>query len=112
MNRTLVDYYRCPEEFVCCALDGEPSLDSGYFRFGSEAICHSKIARGRVHSSVTEDLHDALTDSEAKAGRVSLTFDPCEAVDRLRFERYGGDSRNAALAALVNKLYYLVRPLL
>jgi hypothetical protein len=112
MNRTLVDYYRCPEEFVCCALDGEPSRDSGYFRFGSEAICHSKIARGTVHRSVTEDLHDALTDSEVKPGRVSLTFDPCEAVDRLRFERYCAESRNGLLAALANQLYYLVRPLL
>jgi hypothetical protein len=112
MNRTLVDYYRCPEEFVCCALDGEPSLDLGYFRFGSEAICHSKIARGSVHRSVTEDLHDALKDSEVEPGRVSLTFDPCEAVDRLRFERYGNDSRKGPLVTLASQLYYLVRPLL
>jgi len=112
MNRTFVDYYRCPEEFVCCALDCEPSLDSGYFKFGSEAICHGKTSRGRVHRTVTEDLHDALTDSEVKPGRISLTFDPCEVVDCLRFERYVGESRNGLLVGLANQLYYLVRPLL
>lgn len=65
MNRTLVDYYRCPEEFACCALDGERS-----------------------------------------------TFDPSEAIDRLRFERYVSDSRSGPLATLENQLYYLARPLL
>ena len=35
IERALVDYYRCPEEFVKMSLAGELSADSGFFRFGS-----------------------------------------------------------------------------
>lgn len=114
MNRTLIDYYRCPEEFARCFLDGEASRDLGHFRFGPEAICYGSISKGTVRRSADGELHDALKDAVAECGSLWVSFDPDQVVDNLRFERYcAGSQRHSFLSgALANKLYYLARPFL
>src|SRR6266853_1368166 len=114
MNRTFVDYYRCPEEFAGCFLDGEQSGPLGHFRFGADAICYGSISKGKVHPSPDGKLHDALQDAVVKRGTVGLSFDPDQVVNNLRFQRYcGGSPRPSLLSGgLANKLYYLVRPIL
>lgn len=114
MNRTLVDYYRCPEEFAGCFLRGETSSGPGYFMFGPKAICYGSITKGEVRPNANEELHDALNDAVVQPGAVWLSFDPEQAVEALRLERYCGSSPNQTLlaGALANKLYYLARPLL
>src|SRR5258707_9392008 len=114
MNRTFVDYYRCPEEFAGCFLDGEQSGPLGHFRFGADAICYGSISKGKVHPSPDGKLHDALQDAVVKRGTVGLSFDPDQVVNNLRFERYcGGLPKPSLLSGGVgNKLYYPLRPLL
>jgi hypothetical protein len=114
MNRTFVDYYRCPEEFAGCFLDGEPSGHLGHFRFGPDAICYGSISKGAVHPSPDGELHDALKDAVVERGGVGLSFDPDQVVNNLRFERYCGSSGRHSLLSggLANKLYYLARPIL
>jgi hypothetical protein len=114
MNQTFVDYYRCPEEFARCFLDGEPSEHVGHFRFGPETICYGSISKGAVQESPDGELHDALNDAAAERGSVRLSFDPGQIVNNLRFERYyGGSGRRSFLSGgLANKLYYLARPVL
>jgi hypothetical protein len=114
MNQTFVDYYRCPEEFARCFLDGGPSRNVGHFRFGPEAICYGSISKGTVRDNPEGELHDALNDAVAKRGAVRLSFDPGQIVNNLRFERYyGGSQRRSFLSGgLANKLYYLARPIL
>jgi len=114
VNRTFVDYYRCPEEFAGCFLDGEPSRHLGHFRFGPGAICYGSISKGAVHRSPDGELHDALNDVVVKPGEVHLSFDSNQVVNNLRFERYWGNSRRRSLLSggFVNKLYYLARPFL
>lgn len=112
MSRTLVDYYRCPEEFVRFFLYGERSPDFGYFRFGPEAICHGSITRGKVRPDPSEELHDALNDTVVQPGTLHLSFDPDQVVEDLRFERYCAFSSSHKLlaGALATKLYYFARP--
>jgi hypothetical protein len=114
MNRTLIGYYRCPEELARCYLLDKPLPHSGYFRFGTEAICYGSIARGEVRPSASEDLYDALNDAAVRPGAVHLSFDPDQAVEDLRFERYCAASGDHKLLAggLATKLYYLARPVL
>lgn len=114
MNRTLVDYYRCPEEFAPCSLSGEPSPRLGYFRFGPEAICYGSITGGEIRRSASEELHDVLNDAVVQPGTVCLPFDPDAAIEDLRLERYCSNSQHHTLLAgvLATKLYYLARPLL
>jgi len=114
MNQTFLDYYRCPEEFARCSLDGQPSQDSGHFRFGPESICYGSISKGSVHQSPVGELHDTLNDAVADRGVVRLPFDPDQIVNNLRFERYYGTSRRSPLLSgrLASSLYYLARPIL
>jgi len=114
MNRTFVDYYRCPEQFASCFLDGEPSRHLGHFRFGPEAICYGSISKGEVHNNPEGELHDALNDAAVEDGAVRLSFDPDQVVNNLRFECYCGSSRRHSFLSggLANKLYYLARPIL
>jgi len=114
MNRTFLDYYRCPEELGDCFLDGQPSRHLGYFRFGPEAICYGSVSKGTVHCSADGQLHDALNDVVVERGAPLLSFDPDQVVDNLRFERYCLTSRRRSFlsGALANNLYYLARPFL
>jgi hypothetical protein len=114
MNRTFVDYYRCPEEFAGCFLNGEPSRHLGHFRFGPDAICFGSTSKGAVHPSPDGRLHDTLNDAVVERGAVGLSFDPDQVVNNLRLERYCGSSgRHSFLSGgLANKLYYFARPIL
>jgi hypothetical protein len=114
MNRTFVDYYRCPEEFARCFLEGKPSQDLGHFRFGPETICYGSISKGAVHHRPDGQLHDALNDAVAEHGTVHLSFDFDQTINNLRFERYYASSRRRSFLAgrLANSLYYLARPIL
>lgn len=114
MNRTFIDYYRCPEEFAQCLSEGEPSRALGYFRFGHEAICYGSINNGKVQKNAEEELHDALDDVVVQPGALSLSFDPDQVVDNLRLERYcNGSGKHSFLSGeLATKLYYCARPFL
>jgi hypothetical protein len=114
MNGTFVEYYRCPEEFAGCFLNGGPSGHLGHFRFGPDAICYGSINKGAVHASPEGKLHDALSDAVVERGRVRLSFDSDQVVNNLRFERYCSSSakRSFLSGGLANKLYYFARPVL
>ena len=114
MNRTFLDYYRCPEEFAHCLLDGEPSQEVGHFRFGPETICYGSISKGAVNHSTDGELHDALHDAVADRGTVRLSFDLDQVVNNLRLERYYSNSRRRSVfsSGLATSLYYMARPLL
>lgn len=114
MNQSFVDYYRCPENFAHCFLDGKLAKDSGHFRFGPETICYGSISKGAVHHSPEGDLHDTLNDAVTEGGVVRLPFDPDQIVNNLRFERYYSGSRKRSFLSggLANSLYYLARPIL
>jgi hypothetical protein len=114
MNQSFVDYYRCPENFADCFLDGKPAQDSGHFRFGPETICYGSISKGAVHHSPEANLHDTLNDVVIERGVVRLPFDPDQIVNNLRLERYYSGSRKRSFLSggLANSLYYLARPIL
>ena len=43
-SRCLVDYYRCPPEFVRLEVRSPQSSTPGYFRFGEETTCYGRMA--------------------------------------------------------------------
>ena len=92
IERALVDYYRCPAEFVEMSLAGELSHDSGYFRFGRN-ICYGRTSSGTRASGPGGTLYDTLSALSAADGLLQLPFDPSEVVDNLRLERYAADAR-------------------
>jgi hypothetical protein len=114
VNRTFIEYYRCPQEFARCFQNGEEAQQTGHFRFGPEAVCYGSITKGNVHHNAGGELHDALGDTVLEPGVVHLSFDPDEVVDNLRFERYcNGSGRHSVFSGrIANQLYYCLRPFL
>lgn len=113
-NRTLLEFYRCPEEFARVLSPNTPAQHSGFFRFGPEAICYGSVRENAVHPRVSPELPDLLGDTATEFSAVRLSFDPSEVVDNLRFEQYRGSSAGAAplQTGPAGKLYYGLRPLL
>jgi hypothetical protein len=114
MNRTFLEYYRCPEEFALCSASGEPAGQSGHFRFGPDAICFGSLRKGSVRNIASGNLHDAWVDAVAQPGSLNLTFDPDQVIDNLRLERYcaASNCHSVLSSRLANTLYYLARPFL
>jgi len=110
VNDALLEHYRCPEIYVDFTLSGELSDDSGYFRFGQDAICYGQSCSGSRAKLLTSELYDALADVTVN-GSAALPFDPTQVVENLRLERYVRDSRGASKAILQNA-YYLVRSMM
>lgn len=107
--RALVDYYRCPEQFVKMALAGELSADSGYFRFGPN-ICYGQSSCGSRSPSLADGLYDTAPAVTAEAGLLRVPFDPSQVIDNLRLERYATDSPNLGRQTSRQRgLYYAFR---
>lgn len=113
-HRTLVDYYRCPEEFVHFLSSSAPGSQPGFFRFGPEAICYGSLNGRAAQQDVSAELPDALNEVVRESPTVRLGFNPAEVVDNLRLERYCAASATPSplQAGLVGKLYYRARPFL
>ncbi len=116
MNQPLIDYFRCPENFLQFQLAGPLSSDSGFFQFGPQTICYGSTSSGFRSRSVTEPLHDALADVEVGEGALRLPLDPNEIIENLHRERYVHRDalRSSRLTErpLVRSVYYGLRPLL
>ena len=112
MNNSLLEYFRCPEQYISLALKGPISGEKGFFRFGQN-ILYGRIRGGGTKTSPTDALRDALTDSGQEKGTICLPFDPTEVVKGLRYETYHTDANGFHPASsLVGKTYYFIRPIL
>ena len=110
IERALVDYYRCPEEFVKMSLAGELSADSGYFRFGPN-ICYGQSSYGTRSSVPAGALDDVASAVTAEASLLRVPFDPSQIVDNLRLERYAAasGSLDALRSTSWMRPYYAIR---
>jgi hypothetical protein len=115
-NQALVDHYRCPEGIGDFVLAGKLSEDSGFFRFGPEAICYGQSSTGVMTQEVSTELHDSLQGASTGDSTLRLPFDPTQIIDNLRCERYTGNGPSApeksVLKSIIRGGYYAVRPLL
>ncbi|MFZ0478270.1 MAG: hypothetical protein WAL71_03900 [Terriglobales bacterium] len=109
MNRTLIEYFRFPEQHGRLALDGPLSETRGYFRFGDETLF------GRVQDQPAASPL-GLGERQAAQPRIEdgvayLPFDLTEVSNELRQEAYVNGNERRMMSA-VNAAYYLVRPIL
>jgi hypothetical protein len=115
VNRTVVDHYRCPESFAGFKLTSRLSDDTGYFRFGKDAICYGQSASGFRANRPDPTLYDVLEDVTTDGSTVCVPFNPSDVIDNLRLERYAGHDSYGALNRWKRSLrnaYYLLRPLM
>lgn len=113
MISALADRYRCPDDFLQFDLSGKLSSDSGYFRFGHDAICYGRSASGYHADHAWSLLYGTLRDVETKGSTVLLPFNPTEVINNLRLELYArhyGWGELGSRTRLLRNLYYLARP--
>ncbi|MCU1270101.1 MAG: hypothetical protein JWN74_1395 [Acidobacteriaceae bacterium] len=108
--RVLVDHYRCPASFFNITLQNAITSDSGFFRFGSNAICYGRSATGYRGSRVGPALYDVAADVQINQSEVCLPFSPTEIIENLRLERY--NPAQSWIRRRAKKVYYHVRPYL
>src|SRR5947209_7907771 len=89
IERALLDYYRCPAEFVQMTLGGELSPASGYFWFGSN-LCYGQSSH-ELPASI-DDADDLLPLLTTAGSVLRVPFDPSQVVDNFRLERYGANA--------------------
>src|SRR5437016_5910278 len=88
MKQPVIDYFRCPGEFVDLRPIGTRPAEPGFFTFGPRTICYGTLTSGSASRRVTDPLHDALVDVTTSGGSVGLPLAPAEIVENLRRERY------------------------
>ncbi|HVB58107.1 MAG TPA: hypothetical protein VNE63_17005 [Candidatus Acidoferrales bacterium] len=116
MDTALLDYFRCPEQFVDLSVNGDLSNEAGFFQFGEGITCYGHCVGGSPSRHVGHRLTDALPRIRHEQGPLSLPFDFTEVVDNLRLERYPSNFR-ASLDSITSgnaarRLYYSLRPFL
>ena len=112
VKRLLTDRFRCPEDIAEFTVAPNLSCDSGYFRFGSDAICYGQCSSGVPAKRVTDILPAAGQQVSTDAAMVQLAFDPVQVVDNLRLERYPvpTESGNLLTKGRIRNTYYSIRP--
>ena len=107
----LIEHYRCPESFVKLTLANDLTEDPGFFTFGGATTCYGRTDAGYLRPRSEAGLYDVTQDVISSTSGLCLPFDPTEAIDNLRLERYPG-ARGSSLRATAREIYYLLRPTL
>jgi hypothetical protein len=116
MKNPLLDYFRCPEQFVRLETDGTLSSETGFFQFAPDATCYGQYSGGVPAKQYSRSLPDAFPSAKYEGGTLRLPFDVSQVVDNLRMERYCAGSlpwsNGSGNTSSSRKLYYFLRPLL
>ena len=107
VNDAFLNFFRCPREYGSFQLKGKLSGGERFFRFGA-ATCYGNSATGISYVARPESF-DALEAIGFEDDRVLLCFNPTQAAENLRRERYLSERSGGRW---LRSLYYSVRPLL
>ena len=114
MSSSLIDHYRCPEEFAQTCITSDLSTDSQHFYFGNDTLCYGQVAGVPESCAGLSGFRDVFGEVSARDSSVCLPFDPSQIVENLRRERYMGNDyagrRNVLLGPMIRDIYYLLRP--
>lgn len=110
-KKSLIEYFRCPENMVQLDQQRPLSENSGYFQFGVGTTCYGRCA-GHSPSSVPEHAAGARCDANIEGESVYLPFDLEQVVENLHCEVYAQASRSSAKKRAIAWAYYRMRPLL
>src|SRR5262245_45881983 len=88
MNKgLLLEYYRCPQEYLDFCVSAPLQGSSGYFHFGPALTCYGQTS-GYTCPTVNDHLFDASAHVSRHGHTSFLPFDPSQVLDNLRYERY------------------------
>ncbi len=111
--KSIIDYYRLPEELLDFSSAGSLQEPKGYFQFGPSVICYGQTI-SNTSATVHERLLDVSQHVSSQERTFVLPFDLTQIVDNLRYERYVNQSSQCWWLEnqWIKNIYYLLRPLL
>ncbi|MEP6756406.1 MAG: hypothetical protein ABJA67_12955, partial [Chthonomonadales bacterium] len=111
MNQAFLDYYRCPDSFADFTLaSGQTNgVPAGFFTFGPGLTCYGNSGLSDSETKATA-LPDAFELIRTENSACILPFNPTEIVDDLRLERYVEKKGQTGRKALIQRIYYSLRP--
>src|SRR5260370_26062014 len=110
MASSLIEYFLCPPECANFVRPTARGATPGFFRFGA-ATCFGQFD-GVVRPTPADYLSDARELVVRNGCGVRLPFDPGEALDNLRTERYLSRNHASFASSMIREAYYALRPLL
>lgn len=115
-DKALIEYLRCPAEYVDFGLAGELRSDAGFFPFGPGIVCYGRSTTAAEQDRDRNEFGDERIPARVEASRPLLAFDPDEVATNLRCERYVTPAPSRGwrrrLTTLKHDSYYLARPFL
>jgi len=113
-TRVLVDYYRCPADFLRFRPADQAFKRRGFFQFGRDTTCYGRLTYADAAKKTREEQEDASKHVEVRGSGIRLPFDAGEITENLRRERYAAHFRDEGrfLNTILRKAYYLLRPIL
>ena len=109
-NQAVLDFYRCPKEFLDLRASGELAANSGYFQFGAGTTCYGRSLKGLAQPCITSAQSGTLPGATLDGEHPVLPLNPNEAIENLRLERYPG-VQLGRLERVLKSIYYWLRPL-
>jgi len=107
--QAVLDFYRCPREFLDLGLSRELSANPGYFQFGAGTTCYGRSFEGFGQPRLTSLPSDMLATFPLDDEHPVMPFNPTEVIDNLRLERYPSVQFAGSEVAL-KSIYYWLRP--
>ena len=111
LTRALIEYFKCPPDFVNMELRDDRSPEAGFFQFGPGLVCYGRSTNRDPSRRVNDELYDAAPDVESAGSINRLPFDPTEVVDNFRLEKYPG-IQGSWIRVAGKEAYYQLRPFL
>ncbi len=112
MNKSLCQYYQCPERRIPLFLKGSLSGEDGYFKFGHNVL-YGRLNGAKTATTPSHAIRDVSSECVEQAGAVYLPFDATQVANNLRHEAYTSSSAGwHPGSSLLGRGYYFLRPAL
>ncbi|MGD1154711.1 MAG: glycosyltransferase [Terriglobia bacterium] len=117
ISRAVTAHFKCPEDMMRMEVAGELSEKPGFFQFGdSGATCFARCSAISPTAQITKEVPDVSHHIQSDGGIIKLPFNPSEAIEAIRCERYMRSEDVAAksfsFGPIARTAYYAVRPFL
>lgn len=116
MIRSVLEYFRIPEDLLGEVFGTKPTNASGFFLFGPDSLCFGSCSAGVAANDEDAKSYNAFKHIKFEKSGIQLPFDPDQVIENIRLERYVSNLaswRDEIFSSTWSRdSYYLIRDLL
>jgi hypothetical protein len=114
--RTLLEYYRIPEDVLGEIFRANVSNGPGFFHLGPDILCYGSCSAGVASNAEAARSYDALNHITIDHSELRLPFDADQVIENMRREHYAASMISWRESLFSSKrarsVYYIARDLL